>query len=272
MGSMSTTVKSERTTRGDGSRFYTLDGKRYWSVTTTLGAAVPKQRALVPWAAKEVATAVVIHDREDVLHRLQEINTANESLRHDLAEALIKDLKGSPYKKRDRAANIGTQVHEHIDKIVTGTPVGAPALPIAAHIASFDAWLAVTNPEFEASELTVYSDKHEYAGTLDAIVEIDGEFYVVDYKTSAKGPYPEVALQLAAYARADFGVMRDGRRVEIPTIAGGIVLSIVPPEPAVQMPVDIGDEVFEVFLALQKVHFRWFNDLEKRVLGERADA
>ena len=39
--------------------------------------------------------------------------------------------------------------------------------------------------------------KTAYAGTVDAIVEIDGWIYVLDYKTG--GTYPEYLLQLAAY-------------------------------------------------------------------------
>jgi hypothetical protein len=117
---------------------------------------------------------------------------------------------------------------------------------------------------------------YEYAGTLDAIlhlpkhVDLFGNGHVVvDYKTSAKGPYPEVALQLAAYRNADFAVLADGTKVDIPEITGGAVLSIVPPDPCKLIEVDCGPGVFDVFLAIQEVYRNWFvkGGYEKRVLG-----
>jgi hypothetical protein len=49
----------------------------------------------------------------------------------------------------------------------------------------------------------VCSPRYEYGGTADAFVEIDGEIWLLDYKTRA-GVYPDTALQLAGLARAQF--------------------------------------------------------------------
>jgi len=49
----------------------------------------------------------------------------------------------------------------------------------------------------------VCSERYEYGGTADAFAEIDGEVWLLDYKTGA-GVYPDTALQLGGLARAQF--------------------------------------------------------------------
>jgi hypothetical protein len=96
----------------------------------------------------------------------------------------------------------------------------------------------------------VYSH-HGYAGTLDAIVRIAGETWLLDYKTS-KGVYPETALQLAAYANADFiGRPGDPIRYGIPVIEQYGVVHIRP-EGAELVPMDVGG-AFEAFLAAKRL-------------------
>ena len=41
-------------------------------------------------------------------------------------------------------------------------------------LASFVAWFKSTNPTVLSNEITVWSDKHNYAGTVDLVCEIDG--------------------------------------------------------------------------------------------------
>ncbi|MEZ4156790.1 MAG: hypothetical protein R3B52_02365 [Candidatus Paceibacterota bacterium] len=53
----------------------------------------------------------------------------------------------------------------------------------------------------EHIELLVKNDEHRYAGTLDALVEMDGKFGVLDIKTSS-GIYRDYNLQTSAYVDA----------------------------------------------------------------------
>ncbi len=55
--------------------------------------------------------------------------------------------------------------------------------------------------EVVASELTVWNDEDNYAGTVDLILKIDGKYVVVDLK-SGQNTWPEHELQLSAYKRA----------------------------------------------------------------------
>lgn len=47
-------------------------------------------------------------------------------------------------------------------------------------------------------EFTVFSDKYNYAGTVDWLVEINGELWLIDFKTS-KSIWTEYELQVSSY-------------------------------------------------------------------------
>ena len=68
-------------------------------------------------------------------------------------------------------------------------------------IDAFRAWVSENNVEWLSSEEKLYHRKHGYAGTVDARANINGEYCIIDWKTS-KAVYPEYHLQVAAYARA----------------------------------------------------------------------
>jgi hypothetical protein len=51
------------------------------------------------------------------------------------------------------------------------------------------------------SEIVVWNDQYNYAGTIDFVCTIDGEDWIIDFKTG-QGTYPEHALQISAYKHA----------------------------------------------------------------------
>lgn len=68
-------------------------------------------------------------------------------------------------------------------------------------ILAFKSWFDSVKPKVLAWETVVFSEIHNYAGTIDFICEINGETWIIDFKT---GQYiwPEYELQLSAYRRA----------------------------------------------------------------------
>ena len=68
-------------------------------------------------------------------------------------------------------------------------------------VLAFLKWEASHEIVWLASEKKVYSRDYEYAGTVDAVANINGKFCIVDFKTSAK-IYKEAYVQLSAYAQA----------------------------------------------------------------------
>jgi len=69
-------------------------------------------------------------------------------------------------------------------------------------ILSFKAFCDEVNPKIIATEKTVFNKEHLYAGTLDAIMEIKGKLWLVDYKTSAN-IWQSHRVQLSSYLHAD---------------------------------------------------------------------
>lgn len=229
-----------RTDDGKG-RLYSWGPETFRSVTTILKAL--SKDALIYWAAREVAEYA--YDARDDWQGLDRMKA-------------VRLLKGSPWDKRDKAGNLGTAVHDAIESLVLGqTPPPYPE-SIAPHMDNFARFVKDYRPEWQASEAAVFSRKYGYAGTLDGIVTIGGRTYIIDAKTG-KGVYPEYALQLAAYANAEFVGLPDGTEGTLPRIDGGLILHLTADGYKV-VRVRIDDEVYRYFLYVLQMH-KWQEDV-----------
>ncbi len=115
---------------------------------------------------------------------------------------------------KQAAGNKGSKVHLAIADILQGKEVRIEAkypnsegieeeltLEECDCILSFVNWFQEVKPKVLAWETAIFSEINNYAGTIDFICEIDGQTWIVDFKT---GQYiwPEYELQLSAYKRA----------------------------------------------------------------------
>lgn len=216
---------------------YFLDGKGPITSVTTILKVVDKSGPLVGWAKRITAEAAVRHHTE-LAGWVESFGDAGAVGMLTKASNVI----------RDKAANAGSDIHQFAEAIVRGEDVTVPD-DLAPFVAAYRQWLADFQPEFLAAEEMVYSH-HGYAGTFDAIARIAGETWMLDYKTS-KGVYAETALQLAAYAAADFiGRPGDPKRYEIPKVDQYGVVHIRP-EGAELVPYDVTG-AFDAFLAFKR--------------------
>jgi len=69
-------------------------------------------------------------------------------------------------------------------------------------IISYGNWFNATKPEVLAVEMVVFNEENVYAGTLDRIMRIDGQIWIVDLKTG-KSIWQEHILQISSYSHAD---------------------------------------------------------------------
>src|SRR5690348_144937 len=90
--------------------WYKLDGDKVDGVTTVIGNGVPKP-ALMPWAAREVATFAA--DNLELLGQLER-------------DARIDLLKGAHYRDRDKAARRGTEVHRLAERLIKDEEIDVP--------------------------------------------------------------------------------------------------------------------------------------------------
>jgi hypothetical protein len=215
---------------------YTIDGRRAVGVTTAL-KGIPKD-ALVPWAAKEVATFVVdnIYDVKRMLDSGGRYPT-------------IDYLKGIPNQKRDAAAVRGTDVHALAERYIRGEEIEVDDV-VQPYVEGYAAYIKDWNPTSVHEEIVVASRAHWYAGRLDSIQDIPtlGRC-LVDYKTS-KGVYGETALQVAAYRYAEVYLDADGIEQPMVPVERTFVLHIQP-ETYDLIPLDADEAAFENYLKAQ---------------------
>jgi len=210
----------------DRGRFYrnrNHGDRKFISVTTAL--KVLDKPALVGWAARTVA--------EEFMAALPTAVKASRS--KETREAFIRDIKGSPYAKRDKAANRGTDVHEAAEAHILGKPhaVDPEIEPFVKQLLDAIDTLGLT---FEASEATVANPEIGYAGTLDIIAtvkKLDGALTTIDIKTGDESKpvatvYPEYGLQLAALRHCPELWLPDHTILEAPTVERAAVLNLRP--------------------------------------------
>lgn len=236
--------------------------ERFISVTTQIGAGVPKP-ALVRWAPKKAAEFVA--DEWQHLHGL-----FSSGKRTDRQRA-IDDIKGAPWRDRDTAADKGTAVHDYAERIALDPDYEAEVPEdLKGHVNSFRQFVADFDVQFEASEFTVYSRKHGYAGTGDFLARFGNapELGLVlgDYKTNRSGIFPDVALQLAALRYADFIGLADNSENPIPNVDTCAAVHISGDGYKV-IPVKVDEDVFRVFLRAGDIA-RWQNETSKKVLSD----
>jgi hypothetical protein len=244
------------------------DDERFWSVTTIIGAL--DKPALVPWAAKETAKAAIANER-----------AWRSRLENEGEESAIQYLTGARFRRAPgerTATDLGTAIHAAAETKVLHGEYSAEQrsdAELAPFLVQVDSFLEEIAPAYLAAEVTVFSPTYGYAGTCDAIATIDGNDYVLDYKSTREDldyqnklrkPYPEVGLQLAAYRHAEIAAVWRARRTEVfkrryyllndterslavpvPEVVGGMAVLITPTRYAVH-PVRCDDEIFEVFL------------------------
>jgi len=184
--------RNARTDPATGLRFYTWQGRALPSVTSIRRiAGLP--HGLHQWTINQVISHA-LDNLPSIAQRLASGDPAQlKALRHDLRSAATA--------QRDRAADLGTAVHDAAARRLS--PLEVPP-EVAARLRQYLDWLAVSGAEILATERQVWNLTLGYAGSFDLLVRLrDGSIHLVDIKTG-KGTYPEYALQLFAYAMAEF--------------------------------------------------------------------
>ena len=136
----------------------------------------------------------------------QTVGFLQENLKGEISSEDLNNLllasKHAHRIKKEEAADIGTLAHQWIEQHLRGNTLELPANEAARNscCAALD-WLGTHHHESVAIEQRVYSKRHNFAGTVDYISNVDGALALVDWKTSS-GIYPEYFLQTSAYVGA----------------------------------------------------------------------
>ena len=230
---------------------YVLDGLPVKGVTTLLGGGMPKP-ALMYWSAKMVAEYVA-----DNYPNLDNLMSRGR-------DEAVQFLKSIPWSERDKAAARGTDIHKIAETIIHGGEAEV-ASEIADYVHGYIQWLDEYDVEPVLTEKVVASRFHHYAGTFDAILKFNagplaGKTYLCDWKTSS-AVYGEMAMQLCAYANADFYLDDDGSEKPIPEVDGLAIIHITKEGTSVWIVTD-ADIAWDSFLTVMDLANR-MDDIEK---------
>lgn len=263
-------------------RTYNINSLTLWSVTTIIGAGLPKP-AIAGWQAKSIAEFAVANWRQigGMLGavRLNRTDDAGVYIVSDpdAVAGAIDWLKGAPWRESKRKMSVGSAVHAEAEAYALGIPRPEPLPAVEPYLASFRNFLEDFKPDFQLVEATVYNIAEGYAGTLDAVARIGGRTFLFDWKTG-KDIYPDVALQLAAYERAESVLLRDGSSAPMPKVDGCCALHLTEFDPELAaldpayrgyyvVPVATGKEAFDAFRYVREV-MRWMEETSKGVLSQ----
>lgn len=188
-----------------GPHTYTVDGEAgYPSVTKIIDATVPKPFSAAAWWGYKVGVTASFN----VAYTLQ--GTPLLPPEFDGFYELVKS-EDNPNKKRDKAGDRGTAIHDALERYAKTGAIPAPSeFPDEdrERITGVADWLLDNRPEYLGAEVRTASLKHKYVGSLDAYIkfhkgEFEGKTARLDYKTS-KNVYPASMFpQLAAYEQAE---------------------------------------------------------------------
>ena len=232
-----------------GARFYEhpVTGQTVPGCTSILDSL--SKPALTRWAAKETATFAVQNVRS-----WQDLDE----------QAAIDLLKGAPWRQSGGAMEKGTRTHEIAEKLLLNQPVDfvPPEIqnPVRG-VAQIIEWL---KPEVLFLEASIFNMTRGYAGTTDLIAKIDGETWMIDWKTS-KDVYPDMGLQLAAYGHGEVILKSDGREIALPKIDKYAVAHVPKTGKASLVMIDVTEADFEAFLAALAI-FEWRAGRAKEII------
>jgi hypothetical protein len=125
-------------------------------------------------------------------------------------ESWLKDVGWNSEIIAQRAAWEGTQVHSAVERmLVKKVPLqwideeGVAQYPLEVWkmILRFADFWNTYKPELVACECHIFSEEHQYAGTIDLVVKINGELWLLDIKTS-NSLHDSFDAQLSAYVKA----------------------------------------------------------------------
>jgi len=184
---------------GDGERATTIrDAKTlglFPSVTNVLG--VFAKPGLDTWKLEQVALASMRLTRSE-----------GES-----DEYLSKRIIEEAFKQVEDAANLGSRIHEALDRYFVGEPIEEDIYP---YVKPFIEWKQEHQLKFDAREIVVVNHEHGFAGRADIFFSWQAKsgkrgVGILDIKSRKTKPgeavraYDEHVFQLAAYAATHYG-------------------------------------------------------------------
>jgi len=170
----------------EGKHWFTDENGKFIPSVTGFTSVIDKSGALVNWAVR--LTREYLEGK---------ISAGEQITLIDIEEACKEHQR-----RKEKAADIGTKIHEWISRWIAGEKQDLPGdEKIANGVRAFLKFQDEYGLKWTEPEQIVFSQKYWYAGILDSIALKGKERILVDFK-SANGIYDENALQVAGYQLA----------------------------------------------------------------------
>jgi hypothetical protein len=225
----------------DGLRHYTWMGEDYPSVTTI------RRMAGMPFGLHMWAVGKVVDRAVSEVSSLNRILIDNDPVTAKAAKAW---LRAAATEERDKAADLGTRVH---DAATSGRVPGEVSPDVRPFLIQYRDWLESSGAKVLTAERQVYNLTLGYAGTFDLLVRFpNGQVFVVDIKTG-KGTYAEHALQCVGYAMGEFvgeNDIRDEKYTRLLLEADGIAILHIRPDGWSWKVIEVTPDLFSSFRGL----------------------
>lgn len=187
----------QRKNVGRNGHWYQLDGNYVPGVTTVLGAL--DKPWMKPWVSGLIADYVA--DNRDWLRDAPD------------PDAIRAVLRSVPNNIQNAALMRGTELHGHAETLHTAGTIDLPPGEQANMVQAVAQFLDDWEIQPLAVEAPLCNTAKGWAGTTDLITRSApiaaalnlpaDSLGIIDYKTNAKGIYPESGIQVATYAHAD---------------------------------------------------------------------
>lgn len=185
---------------GKGLRDTTLaDAKKLKLLPSVTGITdIVAKPALMNWKAAQVAAAAFV----------------NPPNGEETQEYFIERVVNASHQSVAGAADLGSKVHDALEKLLTVGPESVPT-DMWAYVQPVLAWKDAAKITYDQIEIVLVNMEIGYAGRCDVLGhDAAGAPVIIDYKTrktkakQACKPYDTQGMQLAAYAVAHYGLDR----------------------------------------------------------------
>ncbi len=163
---------------------YQINQIEYPSVTEVLGM-LDKSPALMGWAVKCCVNYIAENFEIYGQDRIGELLAAAKTNYKDISQDSL---------------DIGSEVHSSIEAYIKfgKDKIGTIRDEVSNALIAFWDWEKANNVKWLETEMPVVNEAVGYAGTLDAIAEVNGVITCIDFKSS-KAIYEEYITQVCAY-------------------------------------------------------------------------
>lgn len=246
---------------------YWWDGRGPFPGATGIIGVLDKSGPLIGWAKRLTAEFAV-----------DNLEWVTQSVGLVGRQPTIDAIKSKAQSEKDAGAALGAKIHYLIEDVGRGKnpnlqPEHKP------YVDAYRRWLTEGGFELESLEKAVFNFTAGYAGTFDILAKRDGQRWLIDaktnkgstYKGTYTGVYPETALQLAAYSRAEFLAEAGNPKLyRMPKVDRYAVLHLRPDAYAAGYQLieyDVTDAEFDAFLSCLALS-KWRKARESKVVGE----